>query len=70
MLSLDVDVTSLDINQCDPSYDANGQLVDPPESQLSYFLGTHKCDNESAKVSILWDFCAPCVKVQGIIYAW
>ncbi|XP_047487408.1 probable G-protein coupled receptor CG31760 isoform X2 [Penaeus chinensis] len=49
MLSLDVDVTSLDINQCDPTYDANGQLVDPPESQLSYFLGTHKCDKESAK---------------------
>lgn len=49
MLSLDVDVTSLDINQCDPSYDVNGQQVDPPESQLAYFLGTHKCDNESAK---------------------
>ncbi|XP_066968512.1 probable G-protein coupled receptor CG31760 [Macrobrachium rosenbergii] len=41
MLSVDVDVTPLDINQCDLE-------ADPPDSQLSYFLGTHKCDRNSS----------------------
>lgn len=43
MLSVDVDVTSLDINQCDRKSDKA-----TPDSQISYFHGTHKCDRNSS----------------------
>ena len=46
VLSVDISVSSMDINQCDaaPESSDGHQIVD-------HFMGSHKCDNLTSKVS-------------------
>ncbi|XP_069948984.1 probable G-protein coupled receptor CG31760 [Cherax quadricarinatus] len=47
LVSLDMDVTRLDINQCDP--EDQQQHNQHSDTQVTFFLGTHKCHNQSSK---------------------
>ncbi|XP_076044697.1 putative G-protein coupled receptor CG31760 isoform X2 [Oratosquilla oratoria] len=49
MLSVDINISDLDINQCDPHFSASGDEKPLPLDQISYFLGTHKCHNTTSK---------------------
>lgn len=52
LVSVDVDVTSLDINQCDPenSTQVTGTQQDRPTftPYITYFFGTHKCHRQTS----------------------
>nr|XP_045608318.1 probable G-protein coupled receptor CG31760 isoform X1 [Procambarus clarkii]XP_045608319.1 probable G-protein coupled receptor CG31760 isoform X1 [Procambarus clarkii]XP_045608320.1 probable G-protein coupled receptor CG31760 isoform X1 [Procambarus clarkii]XP_045608321.1 probable G-protein coupled receptor CG31760 isoform X1 [Procambarus clarkii] len=49
LVSLDVDVTSLDINQCDPETSSSQQQTSQRDTQFVFFLGTHKCHRNSSE---------------------
>lgn len=44
-LSVDVDVSNLEINQCDVKPESGGGSV-----EVQAFHGTHKCHNETSEV--------------------
>lgn len=43
-LSLDVDVSNLEVNQCEAD--------EPSPHEIAAFHGTHKCHNDTSKVSL------------------
>ncbi|XP_022242201.1 probable G-protein coupled receptor CG31760, partial [Limulus polyphemus] len=48
-LSVDIDVTNMDINQCDSPWKPNNSSI--TYWQMNAFLGTHKCHNKTSEVS-------------------
>lgn len=45
MISLDLDLSGLEVNQCEPSNTTNGD-----ENQIYVFHGSHKCSNLTTQV--------------------
>ena len=47
VLSADISVSSMDINQCDAAPESSGD----PHQIVDHFMGSHKCDNLTSRVS-------------------
>lgn len=52
VLSVDVDVSDIDVNQCDQMTMVSpaGNFSNSHQWQMDIFLGTHKCHNHTSKV--------------------
>lgn len=50
-LSVDIDISGLEVNQCDPSPHSNENEI--LSNQIASFKGTHKCHTDTTQVILL-----------------
>jgi hypothetical protein len=49
---MDIDISGLEVNQCDtPMQNRNDGLEALPSNQIAFFKGTHKCHTDTTQVS-------------------
>jgi len=50
---MDIDISGLEVNQCDASMQNNNGLDDASNNQIAFFKGTHKCQTDTTQVNVV-----------------